>query len=112
MSRELDHSSTNEELIKPTKLTVVKEITTTTEVIEDIVKEITTPTKVIEEIVKEEKIPDLLAKKTRRKSTDVKHSCQFCDFKCRFFIQLVNHTNTSHAGSQFNCDQCSYQGTK
>jgi hypothetical protein len=41
-----------------------------------------------------------------------KYSCQFCDFKCRFFIQLVKHSNSRHSSSVFKCDICSYQGAK
>jgi DNA-directed RNA polymerase subunit RPC12/RpoP len=47
-----------------------------------------------------------------KRAHDDKYSCQFCDFKCRFFIQLVKHSNSRHASSVFNCDLCSYRGAK
>jgi len=48
----------------------------------------------------------------KNKSTEPRFSCEYCKFECRFWIQLVEHSNNDHTGELFHCKKCSYKTTK
>jgi len=48
----------------------------------------------------------------KNKSTEPRFSCEHCKFECRFWIQLVDHSNTDHTSELFHCKKCSYKTSK
>jgi len=48
----------------------------------------------------------------KNKSTEPRFSCEHCKFECRFWIQLVEHSNNDHTGEMFHCKKCAYKTSK
>jgi len=48
----------------------------------------------------------------KNKSTEPRFSCEYCKFECRFWIQLVEHSNNDHTGELFHCKKCNYKTSK
>ena len=45
----------------------------------------------------------------KNKFTEPRFSCEHCKFECRFWIQLVEHSNNDHTSELFHCKKCSFQ---
>ena len=48
----------------------------------------------------------------RRKSIEPRFFCDHCKFECRFWIQLVEHSNADHAKRKFQCKKCDFKTSK
>lgn len=48
----------------------------------------------------------------KNKSTEPRFSCEHCKFECRFWIQLVEHSNNDHTSELFHCKKCSFKTSK
>jgi len=50
--------------------------------------------------------------KKRHKSTEKRFSCEHCEFECRFWVQLDEHSIAVHTDKMFSCDKCEFTATK
>jgi len=48
----------------------------------------------------------------KRKSVKPRFFCEHCKFECRFWIQLVEHSNIVHPNKQFQCKKCDFKTSK
>eukprot|EP00092_Neocalanus_flemingeri_P025090 GFUD01027206.1.p1 GENE.GFUD01027206.1~~GFUD01027206.1.p1 ORF type:complete len:482 (-),score=128.17 GFUD01027206.1:32-1477(-) len=45
----------------------------------------------------------------KNKSEEQRFFCEHCDFKCRFFRQLIEHSGVLHSESMFSCENCDFK---
>jgi len=50
--------------------------------------------------------------KSKKVESSMRFSCQHCQFRCKFYVTLIEHCNSMHPNSTFSCDKCSFKTSK
>eukprot|EP00092_Neocalanus_flemingeri_P016256 GFUD01017601.1.p1 GENE.GFUD01017601.1~~GFUD01017601.1.p1 ORF type:complete len:468 (+),score=126.17 GFUD01017601.1:162-1565(+) len=72
----------------------------------------TGPAKENDDLIRKDENCSSVKRVVKNKSEEPRFFCEHCDYKCRFFRQLIEHSCVLHPESVFSCENCDFKSKK